>query len=69
MLMVQKLTFFGMFFAFERVFPISPVLQSLRIGYSFVLVLSFDTHLVNTLATIGDMPITVVKRFHRLRAS
>ena len=50
--MVQKLTFFGMFFAFERVFPISPVLQSLRIGYSFVLVLSFDTHLVNTLATI-----------------
>ena len=33
MLMVQKLTFFGMFFAFERVFPISPVLQSLRIGF------------------------------------
>ena len=46
MLMVQKLTFFGMFFVFELVFPISPVLQSLRIGYSFVLVLSFDTHLV-----------------------
>ena len=48
MLMVQKLTFFGMFFAFERVFPISPVLNRYALGihlcWCLVLILIWLTH-------------------------